>query len=94
MSVRTPGAGPQKVRRPPMAVRIPSRADFTAATPETSRGWIWAAGFGIALLAVLIAYWPALQGEFVFDDVHMEFLSPHPETLPLRRVGVKPASGR
>ncbi|HEY3836727.1 MAG TPA: tetratricopeptide repeat protein [Bryobacteraceae bacterium] len=38
-----------------------------------SRRWIWAAGFGVALVAALIAYWPSMHGSFVFDDVHQQF---------------------
>jgi tetratricopeptide (TPR) repeat protein len=52
---------------------------------------IAAAGF----LALLIAYWPALTGEFVFDDVHMQFASAHPERLVLRDwlAGSRPLTG-
>ena len=62
-----------------------SRSSVTAAprAQPAPRRWIWAAGFGVALLATLIAYGPVLQGEFVFDDAHMQFALPHPEKVPL-----------
>ncbi len=73
--------------RPEVRVELPAKS----ITPSR----IWAAALGAALLAVLAAYWPALDGGFVFDDVHMQFLSPHPESLPLRAwiAGSRPLTG-
>lgn len=63
-----------------------------SSTPDPRR--LWLAGIGLALLAVLVAYGPALRGEFVFDDIHMPFASTHPETLPLRNwMGSRPLVG-
>jgi tetratricopeptide (TPR) repeat protein len=61
--------------RPEIIIPAPAR--------PIPRGWIWAAGSAAALLAAVIAYWPALQGGFLFDDVHMQFATPHPDQLPL-----------
>jgi tetratricopeptide (TPR) repeat protein len=90
MSVRTQkpaGKGPavKGNARPP--------AQGVAAPAAASHWWLWGAGFAVALIAALIAYWPAMHGEFVFDDVHMHFASvPHPETLSLRQwlTGARP----
>jgi tetratricopeptide (TPR) repeat protein len=89
MSVRTQRP---RIQRP----AVNGRADGSPAAVDTSRqmsqGWMWAAGFGVALLAALIAYWPALHGEFVFDDAHMQFTTVHPEQLPFRAwvIGARP----
>jgi hypothetical protein len=92
-SVNVPAANlksahaPKKSPRPEAAPALPSR--------PVSSVWIWAVGFGIALIVGLIAYVPALQGQFVFDDVHMPFAIPHPENLPLRAwiSGARPLTG-
>ena len=91
MSVKTPGAS----KRP--AVKGDSRRPIAPVPPprQVSRQWWWAAGIALALLAALVAYWPALHGEFVFDDVHMDFASAHPEKIPFRQwtMGARPLAG-
>src|SRR5689334_16119906 len=92
MSVRTS----RPVARGPV-VKGNSRPAPPAAPPprQTSRAWLWPAVFALALLAALIAYWPALHGQFLFDDAHMDFASPHPEKLALRQwtIGARPLVG-
>ena len=68
------------------ALKNNARSAPVASPPSRhlSQRWIWVAGCAAALLAALIAYWPAWHGEFVFDDVHMRFAEGHPERLPLR----------
>ncbi len=88
MSVNT-----QKRAAKGSAARDPARKEKSRPAPVVapqaprgvlSRGWTWAAGCGATLVAALMAYWPALHGEFLFDDVYMHFTSAHPEQLPLR----------
>ena len=71
MSVKTPRQT-VKPKPPPEPLRQPM-----------STGRKWAIGCAAALAAAMIVYWPALTGGFVFDDVHMHFLLPHPEKLTL-----------
>lgn len=49
-------------------------AKIEQAQPQ-SRLWVWALG-GFALLAALAAYWPAVNGPFVFDDEYLPFRDP------------------
>src|SRR4051794_11373622 len=69
----------------------PAATPVKASEPVSSR-WGWAIGIGVGLLAALIAYWPALHGEFLFDDVYMHFASPRAETLPFKAwvIGARP----
>ena len=69
-------------RAPGASVRTNGSAAAPVA-PAAVRWWLWAAAFGAALVAALLAYGPALQGEFLFDDEHMQFAQPHPEAVPL-----------
>ena len=86
MSVKTHRRGAeqapshQKGKPRPEAVTIPQ-------SWRLSRGQIWGAAVGAGLLAALIAYWPALHGEFVFDDVHMQFYWPHRRQVTIARPG-------
>src|SRR3954447_2420052 len=91
MSVKTPGAS----KRPPVKGDSRKAPTPPVQPPQTSRHWWWAAGLALTLFAALIAYWPAMHGGFVFDDVHMDFASAHPETLPLRHwtTGARPLAG-
>jgi tetratricopeptide (TPR) repeat protein len=77
-----------KTQKPSLKGTAHGRSHPPAPAPppprKISRGWIWAAGFGVALVASLIAYWPALHGEFLFDDAHMQFAEAHADTLTLR----------
>ena len=82
-----------KAQRP--AVKGPARqshipvADAPRPIPHH---WLWIAGCAGALLAAIIAYGPALRGQFLFDDVHMRFYEAHPERLPLHDwvIGARP----
>jgi len=85
MNVKTQRSGqtPSVNGRPANAKRKPRPETAVTPAPQpASHRWIWA-GFGIALLAGLIAYGPALRGGFVFDDVHMHFAGPHPDNFSL-----------
>jgi Flp pilus assembly protein TadD len=68
------------------AARLDSRPSPVAPQPATARmlspRWIAFGATAAALLAALIAYWPALHGTFVFDDAHMQFAEAHPEHIP------------
>ena len=83
MSVKTKGPGVSvsgaKGKSHPVA-----RVATVETSGRTSPWWIALAGCGAALVAALIAYWPAMQGRFVFDDVYMRFALPHPESYSFR----------
>lgn len=48
---------------------LPAAAPRAAGKPW----WLWAAAFAGALVAGLVAYAPALRGEFLFDDIALPF---------------------
>ncbi len=68
-------------------VAVAESSPETAQASGLSRApvFVW---WAIALIGVyLAAYWtyrPALNGQFVFDDLHMLFLDPNARILPLR----------
>jgi tetratricopeptide (TPR) repeat protein len=86
MSVKTPKPA---VKRQPRSA--PVAAAMTAVESSSSR-WMWPAICAGALLAAIIAYWPAIHGDFVFDDAHMPFTQAHPEQMSLRAwvIGARP----
>src|SRR5579871_2992432 len=92
MSVKAqrPRAKRPPVQGQPEVARSASVAASVATPIAHSR--IWAASIGAALIAALLAYWPSMRGEFVFDDAHMPFASGHPEQLSLRAwvIGARP----
>lgn len=73
-----------------------SRAERNAPTPTerpAARNWAWLFLPGVLIIAV-IAYWPALQGPFVFDDYHLLFLNSYAAKEPAAYWigGVRPLS--
>jgi Flp pilus assembly protein TadD len=42
----------------------------------------WLICVGLGLAAALAAFWPALDGSFVFDDFHLPFADPHAAQMP------------
>jgi tetratricopeptide (TPR) repeat protein len=56
-----------------MKVTKPSAA---ATGAQSASGWQWAAGFFAALFLVLEIYWPAVHGQFIFDDEYLPFFDP------------------
>lgn len=82
MSVKTTRPGTKlaeaKGKPHPQAPVMPAKA-----SGRISSGWIAAGGCAAALITALMAYWPALHGRFVFDDLYMRFAQPHPERDPL-----------
>jgi protein O-mannosyl-transferase len=71
-----------------MAANRNSRAARKSALKRTSTAsesadahpsWLW---FGGALLAAGLVYGPALNGPFIFDDVHLPFADPHAGKAP------------
>jgi tetratricopeptide (TPR) repeat protein len=53
--------------------------------------WMWAVGLLAAFFVAFEVYGPALNGEFLFDDVYLPFLGPEMQTAPLRLwLGVRP----
>jgi len=70
-----------------------NRVNFETVAPAKTRDWTWIACI-CAVLATVIAYWPALRGEFVFDDVNMPFASAHPDSRLMAWIGgVRPLTG-
>jgi hypothetical protein len=59
----------------PVAVATEPRAQFGY--------WPYAAGFAVALIAVLEVYWPAIHGPFLLDDSYLPYMSANPD-LSLR----------
>src|SRR5258708_11440111 len=43
--------------------------------------WLWLFAAGTIIAAV--AYWPALNGPFVFDDFHLPFSNPNAGNMPM-----------
>ena len=60
--------------------------------PWPLKRWHVAAGFAIAFAAAVLAYGPALNGPFVFDDIYLPFFSPRFAEQPLLAAirGVRP----
>jgi hypothetical protein len=50
-----------------------------AAEPGATRQWRWL-WFAILPAITALVYWPALRGEFVFDDYHLPFSDPNAST--------------
>src|SRR5580704_6343728 len=46
--------------------------------------WIYGLSLGIAFIAALEVYWPALHGPFLLDDSHLPYMLPHAAHAPLR----------
>ncbi len=96
MSVKTQRPEVKIKPRQVTAYGAAATADKPATRPvrALSTWQILAIAFGLALAAALIAYGPALRGEFVFDDAHMQFAQPHPERLSLAAwMGARPLVG-
>ena len=55
----------------------------TAPDPP-ARNWMWILWPGIALVAALAVFAPALKGTFVFDDFNLPFANPQAGQLPAR----------
>jgi Tfp pilus assembly protein PilF len=55
-----------------------TRKQAVSAEPARSPSWLWP--FAGALMIALVAYWPALNGPFIFDDIHLPFNDPNAAT--------------
>jgi|GEM_PF-265045 len=80
--------------------RMEKASGFSAGLPSTEPAsvpnWVWGIAFVAALLLALLVYSPALNGEFVFDDIALPFRSaPDYSTWDAARAmhGVRPLVG-
>jgi len=59
--------------------------------PVSAGSWRLFALAALAAVSAILAYAPALHGEFVFDDLHLPFLQPGAISIPLQQwLGVRP----
>lgn len=58
------------------------------AVSSSAFGWPWIAGFVAAFLLLLEIYWPAVHGQFIFDDEYLPFFDPGFLENGLSRLGV------
>ncbi len=61
----------------------PAAAIATAESRSNPLLWIYVS-LGIALIAALEVYWPALHGPFLLDDTHLPYMLPRAAHAPLR----------
>ena len=69
-----------KVKKP----KRPAAAVAPAQSRPNPLLWIYGVSLGIALIAALEVYWPALHGPFLLDDTHLPYMLPHAASAPLR----------
>ncbi len=58
-------------------------AQGKGATVPRRRSWLWMWLFASAMVLTGIVYWPAIDGPFVFDDIHLPFSDPKADRMPL-----------
>ena len=74
--------GPARAQRTTKSAQPPSQAAAAAPRPA---GWgAYALGIAAALVVAYIVYFPALDGEFVFDDLHLPMFQQAALLAPLR----------
>jgi protein O-mannosyl-transferase len=80
----------RKTKRVAVAVAQPE-ASLASPPQDLRRFWPHILGSLGALVCAYIVYSPSLNGEFVFDDLHMPFVDPNAATWPLRSwLGYRP----